>query len=92
MRELINNLLLEYIHETGQENEASKAIKVIERVFADDKHLKRMFEKQMRMNGLFDSGCNAMTPDPETGGYLNQDTNAMWCGFLLCHRAIRGNE
>lgn len=39
------------------------------------------FEREMRANGMFDEGSNAMARCPDTGGYLDPDTNAMWAGF-----------
>lgn len=42
-----------------------------------------VFEREMRANGMYDNGSTAMVRDPETGGYADSDTNAMWAGFLL---------
>lgn len=46
------------------------------------------FEKEMRSNGMFDVGSEAMARCPDTGGYLGPDTNAMWAGFCLAWRLL----
>lgn len=40
------------------------------------------FESEMRSAGMFENGGVAMERCQESGGYANQDTNAMWSGFI----------
>lgn len=42
-----------------------------------------MFEDAMRKSGMFDDDQSVMERDPETGGFKDKDTNAMWADFLV---------
>lgn len=54
--------------------------------------LREEFEQEMRSNGMFDSGSDAMERCVETGGYIDQDTNAMWSGFLIGRKFAAHSE
>ncbi len=54
--------------------------------------LREEFEQEMRSNGMFDSGSDAMARCVETGGYVDQDTNAMWSGFLIGRKLAAHTE
>lgn len=49
---------------------------------------KVLFETEMRKHGMFESGSSAMAADPETGGYADADTAAMWAGFKIAFETL----
>ena len=51
--------------------------------------MREEFESKMRTMGMFEQGSEAMARCGETGGYEDQDTNAMWSGFQIGWKASR---
>lgn len=56
---------------------------------SDMDKMREEFESQMRSMGMFELGGEAMALCVETGGYADQDTNAMWSGFQIGWKASR---
>lgn len=51
--------------------------------------MRTAFEREMSLSGLYEQGGKTMERSEEDGGYVDQDTAAMWAGFIIGWKAAR---